>query len=322
MGERGITGLETAIVLIAFVVVSSVFAFAALTTGLFSSDQSKATIQAGLSEARGSLEVWGGVQAESTVTTKSLTTVTGEAVGTGNGVNTSFSLANSPILTNSETVYVAAVAKTRDTDYTINFGTAAITFTAAPANGAAVTADYKHGNEAVGTGNGTTTSFTLASKPVMSGSVTLYEDGVVKTFGADYDVTYGTGVLTLTSAPANGKRIDAIYQYYKIDKVKFHMANAAGGKPVDVTPGETVLAYTDSDTLDENIDDFVITPQGSADADNLLEPGEIIESTVDVSSYGLKEEEEFLIEVRPPDGAVIGLGRSIPATISAIINLD
>ena len=39
--ERGITGLETAIVLIAFVVVSSVFAFAALSTGLFSSDKSK-----------------------------------------------------------------------------------------------------------------------------------------------------------------------------------------------------------------------------------------------------------------------------------------
>ena len=33
--QRGITGLETAIVLIAFVVVSSVFAFAALSTGLF-----------------------------------------------------------------------------------------------------------------------------------------------------------------------------------------------------------------------------------------------------------------------------------------------
>ena len=34
--SRGITGLETAIVLIAFVLVSSVFAFAALSTGLFS----------------------------------------------------------------------------------------------------------------------------------------------------------------------------------------------------------------------------------------------------------------------------------------------
>ena len=59
--QPGITGLETAIVLIAFVVVSSVFAFAALSTGLFSSDKSKETIKAGLSEARGTLEVRGGL---------------------------------------------------------------------------------------------------------------------------------------------------------------------------------------------------------------------------------------------------------------------
>ena len=59
--RRGITGLETAIVLIAFVVVSSVFAFAALSTGLFSSDKAKETIQAGLAETRGSMELKGSV---------------------------------------------------------------------------------------------------------------------------------------------------------------------------------------------------------------------------------------------------------------------
>ena len=59
--QRGITGLETAIVLIAFVVVSSVFAFAALSTGLFSSDKAKETIQAGLAETRGSMELKGSV---------------------------------------------------------------------------------------------------------------------------------------------------------------------------------------------------------------------------------------------------------------------
>ena len=62
--QRGITGLETAIVLIAFVVVSSVFAFSALSTGLFSSDKSKETISAGLSEARGTLELRGAVLAK------------------------------------------------------------------------------------------------------------------------------------------------------------------------------------------------------------------------------------------------------------------
>ena len=64
--QRGITGLETAIVLIAFVVVSSVFAFAALSTGLFTTDKAKETIHAGLSEARGTMEPKGTVIADAT----------------------------------------------------------------------------------------------------------------------------------------------------------------------------------------------------------------------------------------------------------------
>lgn len=67
--SRGITGLETAIVLIAFVVVSSVFSFAALSTGLFSADKSRETIHAGLSEARGTLELKGSVLASAPTTT-------------------------------------------------------------------------------------------------------------------------------------------------------------------------------------------------------------------------------------------------------------
>ena len=37
--EEGITGLETAIILIAFVVVATVFAFVVLSTGLLSSER-------------------------------------------------------------------------------------------------------------------------------------------------------------------------------------------------------------------------------------------------------------------------------------------
>ncbi len=59
--QRGITGLETAIVLIAFVVVSSVFAFAALSTGLFTADKAKETITAGLNETRASMELKGSI---------------------------------------------------------------------------------------------------------------------------------------------------------------------------------------------------------------------------------------------------------------------
>jgi len=66
--QRGITGLETAIVLIAFVVVSSVFAFAALSTGLFTTDKAKETIKAGLAEARGTMEMKGSLIASADVT--------------------------------------------------------------------------------------------------------------------------------------------------------------------------------------------------------------------------------------------------------------
>ena len=76
--QRGITGLETAIVLIAFVVVSSVFAFAALSTGLFSSDKAKETIQAGLAETRGSMELKGSVIVSSVTT--GITAAGGEAI--------------------------------------------------------------------------------------------------------------------------------------------------------------------------------------------------------------------------------------------------
>ena len=53
--QKGITGLETAIVLIAFVVVTAVFAFTVITTGLFSSEKASETATAGLCEAYTSL---------------------------------------------------------------------------------------------------------------------------------------------------------------------------------------------------------------------------------------------------------------------------
>jgi len=55
MREKGITGLETAIILIAFVVVASVFAFTVLSTGVFSSEKSKETVFAGLEQTRSTI---------------------------------------------------------------------------------------------------------------------------------------------------------------------------------------------------------------------------------------------------------------------------
>ena len=175
--ERGITGLETAIVLIAFVVVSSVFAFAALSTGLFSSDQAKETIRAGLSEARGTLELRGAVIAE-------------------------------------------------DTD-------------------------------------------------------------------SDGDV----------------------------DKVYFQVANAAGGEPIDLTQGKTIIRYSDSSqsVIFDSAALFSVSPIGDADSDNLLEPGELYEiSLLNMESNlatNLANSKTFVIEVIPPQGAVLYIERTTPVVV-------
>ena len=66
--QTGITGIETAIVLIAFVVVASVFAFAMLSTGLVASEQSKETILGGLEETAATIVLRGSVVALSTST--------------------------------------------------------------------------------------------------------------------------------------------------------------------------------------------------------------------------------------------------------------
>ncbi len=67
--EEGITGLETAIILIAFVVVATVFAFVVLSTGLFSAERGKEAVYAGLQKTRGTLELRGSVIANTDGTT-------------------------------------------------------------------------------------------------------------------------------------------------------------------------------------------------------------------------------------------------------------
>jgi len=64
--QRGITGLETAIILIAFVVVASVFAYTVLSAGIFSAEKGKEAIHSGLETARSSMELVGPVVAKDT----------------------------------------------------------------------------------------------------------------------------------------------------------------------------------------------------------------------------------------------------------------
>ena len=61
-----------------------------------------------------------------------------------------------------------------------------------------------------------------------------------------------------------------------VDKIYFQAANAAGGTSVNLTPGETLIRYTDEDqTVMLGVGGFTVAGQGNADSDYLLETGEM-----------------------------------------------
>ncbi|MBT4512972.1 MAG: hypothetical protein HOC20_12305 [Chloroflexi bacterium] len=64
--QNGITGLETAIILIAFVVVAAVFAYTVLSAGLFATQKSSEAVYSGLESTQSTLEMKGGVIAYAT----------------------------------------------------------------------------------------------------------------------------------------------------------------------------------------------------------------------------------------------------------------
>ena len=73
--NRGITGLETAIILIAFIVVAAVFAFTVMTTGLFSTEKAKTTAQAGIVQASSTFAPKGAIVAQTDANTNFVQTL-------------------------------------------------------------------------------------------------------------------------------------------------------------------------------------------------------------------------------------------------------
>ncbi len=75
--EEGFTGLEAAIVLIAFVVVAAVFSYVMLGAGFFATGEAQRTVHTGVGQATSNLEVSGPVvvQAENTTSPSELTNI-------------------------------------------------------------------------------------------------------------------------------------------------------------------------------------------------------------------------------------------------------
>jgi len=74
-GQRGMTGLETAIILIAFVTVAALFGYAVLSAGLFSAERGKESVYSSLQQAKANMEISGSVIVKSSDITDNATSI-------------------------------------------------------------------------------------------------------------------------------------------------------------------------------------------------------------------------------------------------------
>jgi hypothetical protein len=74
-------------------------------------------------------------------------------------------------------------------------------------------------DEAVGTGDGATVTFSLDSKPVVWNSISVTVAAAAKVEGVDYVVDYTNGTITFATAPATDAAIVATYTYISGDAV-------------------------------------------------------------------------------------------------------
>ena len=121
-----------------------------------------------------------------------------------------------------------------------------------------------------------------------------------------------------------------------VSDIAFQVANAAGGESIDLTPGKTLIKYTDAfqSKMFASTAGFTATTLGTADADKLLERNEVYEiklidlelSTHDTNDDTLKStlgiNTTFSLEIVPPKCAVLFIERTTPVFLDDIMSLD
>jgi flagellin FlaB len=108
----------------------------------------------------------------------------------------------------------------------------------------------------------------------------------------------------------------------EVENITFYITNTAGGSSVDLN--KTIITYIDDDdfvTQDEASANWNYLPIISSDAGawNLVEKGEKYKITLSLATNvtslpGVNE--QFRVDVKPPEGAVLIIQRTMPAAIS------
>ena len=304
--QRGITGLETAIVLIAFVVVASVFAFAVLSTGLLSSEKSKQVVLGGLAETSATL------------------TLRGSVIGVSNASDNlwvnevRFTLTSAAQAAEAVDLSPAGTVLTYlDKDHAVNCdnpvvaGTPKCSWAAVWIIGSGNLVDPNEQVDVTVTLSSLTPNGLNKSKEVVLG-------GLAET----------SATLTLRGSVIGEKNSSNAW----IDKIRFTLTSAAqAAEAVDLSSAGTVVTYLDKD---QAINCGFQTGSGSSyctwdtawiiGSGSLVDPNEQVDVTVDISQMTptLKKSVEFTIQIRPSRGAVVIVNRTTPAELKTIMDLQ
>ena len=337
--EKGVTGLETAIILIAFVVVASVFAFTVLSTGIFSAERGKETIHAGLKGARSSLALKGSIVA--------------------NGVtNRTLSLADTAWTASATTTVTADT-----TDKKEGTASADLSISAGAIPGLAA---YDNLDATVDLSS--TDSIQLwvkSSIATASGDIEIVVDDtagcgsslenidlpglVANTWklvtlaisnNSDMTAVKCVGLNVATDNGAQVVNLDQVIAQGQATSILITLTNTLSGEPIDVSePSDSdadgksdsdsthtlIVTYSDKNQVIRDVY-WTKTFVGGNDGDSLLEAGEKVELTVNLgglsNSFPVIGDVKWDIELRPEDGGTVVVERSMPDIIDTVMNLN
>jgi flagellin-like protein len=358
--QHGITGLETAIILIAFVVVAAVFAYTVLSAGLFSTQKSQEAVYNGLQETQNTLEVKGAVLAESikfkdACDDATVMSATGDAGATLAGETSvihegdgSYLITGNAANVVNETVAVsdAVIPTTIHTGDTFTFWAKLGTATADQVGFAVATA--------AGSVDGT-----AATKVLINATDTNWHQYSVNVDAAQDAASVYYGFY------CNDAALDAGTLY--IDDIEMNNASEwlstsawtpyatslilvlslpSGGQAVDFTPGTDTNSdglFNDAGKTNKIVCNFNDAYQhysdvawtqsfiGNTNGDNMLDPGEKVKIVLDLSYINnqaattaakIGVNHTFTIELKAPKGAILSLQRTMPARLYGTNNLN
>jgi flagellin FlaB len=337
------TGLETAIILIAFVTVAAVFGYAVLSAGLFSAERSKESHYAALSESRSNIELCGSIMAKSSDSTnlsKIMFTVKNAVAGAPIDLtpcNGTSSAANKCIISlTTASDYLSNIKWTKEavaTDNGNNLLEQGEQFE--------ITVDLMDLGDNISLSENLTANdkFTLQVKPAIGASITIKRT-LPAAIGPIMDLDLGTSFGGGTSSGSSGgsfvgTRLSHSDAYvYSTSSNPFTYANwvgiyvtNTGTTTIDMTQNEDAQSGLNTCVVSLTSDDGTINdvPWYNVDgATRQLSPGSMCGIQILVgnyrgsdSIYDLSAGETFTITVTPQGGSTLTVIKTMPNPLVA-----